>query len=242
MIRMPFLVMFIAFLVVGAKLRLTGVPTNRAADRYVGVPINPAFGQAMSGQARQQLRQKYGLPAKGLLVVATGGSLGALNLNRGVLAVIDRLRYKRAAHFVIVSGKANHLEAKELLEEVERRARVTILDFVDDMPNLLRTADLVITRAGATALAEVAAAGKPAIVIPNPLLPGAHQVHNAQTYAQTKAALIVSDSGQQVNLRPCWPAWINCWPEPNCVRNWGRPSGNWRWLMPLTEPFRPWLR
>ena len=184
-----------------AKLRLTGVPTARSTDRYVGVPINPAFGQVMSGQARQQLRQKYGLPAKGLLVVATGGSLGALNLNRGVLAVIDRLRYKRAVHFVVVSGKANHQEAQDLLKEVERRAKVTILDFVDDMPNLLRTADIVITRAGATALAEVAAAGKPAIVIPNPLLPGAHQVHNAQTYAQTKAALIVSDSGQQVNLR-----------------------------------------
>lgn len=181
-----------------AKLRLTGVPTDNG--RYVGVPINPKFSQKLSGQDDQRLRQKYGLPPKAPLVLITGGSLGALRLNQAALAVIDRLNFKGSVHFVLVSGRLGFKQAQALAQEVSD-SRLTILDFVEDMPDLLRACQIVVTRAGATALAEVSAAGKATIIVPNPLLPGSHQTHNAKAYAQKRAALLVSDSGQNVNLR-----------------------------------------
>ena len=92
-------------------------------------------------------------------------------------------------------------ETKEQASKIKSFQKVKVLEFVDDMPDLMRACLGVVTRAGATILTEISLAKKAAIIVPNPLLPRAHQVHNARIYQRADAAWLVSDSGQKVNQR-----------------------------------------
>jgi UDP-N-acetylglucosamine--N-acetylmuramyl-(pentapeptide) pyrophosphoryl-undecaprenol N-acetylglucosamine transferase len=71
--------------------------------------------------------------------------------------------------------------------------RVEILSFIDDMPARLATADLVVCRAGASTLSELAAAGRAAILVPYPHAADDHQRHNAETMSHAGAAVVMLD-------------------------------------------------
>ena len=70
----------------------------------------------------------------------------------------------------------------------------TVLPFIADMPRAFAEADLIVSRAGASALAELAAAGKASILVPYPFAANQHQLHNAQTMEATGAACVVIDT------------------------------------------------
>jgi UDP-N-acetylglucosamine--N-acetylmuramyl-(pentapeptide) pyrophosphoryl-undecaprenol N-acetylglucosamine transferase len=72
--------------------------------------------------------------------------------------------------------------------------RIEIHSFIDDMPARLAAADLVVCRAGASTLSELAAAGRTAILIPYPFAADDHQRHNAETMSEAGAAVVILDS------------------------------------------------
>ena len=76
----------------------------------------------------------------------------------------------------------------------EQIVRVKLLDFSTELYRLSAAADLVITRAGATNIAEFAVQGKPCIVIPAPHLTGGQQLHNAKLLENRKAAIILQEN------------------------------------------------
>lgn len=185
-----------------AKLRLFGVkPTSLQPNwRYVGVPISVVYQSKISAQEVEAIKQQYGITSKDFILV-TGGGGGARNLNQAILEIMPELAEK--SQIVLLTGKKYYqptlADASNL--ESKLRQRLIIVEFSHDMPNLLRGAQIIVSRAGATALAEIAAAGKPSIIVPNDLLPGGHQTQNANSFIKADATMIVKDYGRMLDAR-----------------------------------------
>jgi UDP-N-acetylglucosamine--N-acetylmuramyl-(pentapeptide) pyrophosphoryl-undecaprenol N-acetylglucosamine transferase len=130
------------------------------------------------------------IPPRRLLV--TGGSQGARHLNETVWSALDALleRFQEVIHVAGQQG-ADGLAA-------HRRERYTGLAFTDDMAGLMARADLVVSRAGVSTIAEVAAVGLPMVLVPG-TFGGGHQEENAAAMAAAGAAVTIPDvelSGQ----------------------------------------------
>jgi UDP-N-acetylglucosamine--N-acetylmuramyl-(pentapeptide) pyrophosphoryl-undecaprenol N-acetylglucosamine transferase len=151
-----------------------------AKYRVVGRPI-PTTSQPTP---RDDARRRFELPVEGSVVLVAGGSLGARTLNETALAAWAE------------SGPAIlHICGERDYEQL--RGRVTrpgyrLLPFVDDYGAALGAADLVVSRAGGSVW-EVAAAGKPAILVPYPDATADHQTKNAEYFARAGGAVIVPD-------------------------------------------------
>ena len=184
-----------------AKLLLGGFKTDEDRRRHVGIPADPAFAEELDEQTRGKLLAKYKLPESAEFILVTGGGGGARSLNRAILAVADRIKIRPDVYLIIQTGKTSYEEIQERAARMKTYRKVRVLEFADDMPDLVRASLGVVTRAGATILTEISLAKKAAIIVPNPLLPRAHQLHNARIYQRAEAAWLVSDSGQKVNRR-----------------------------------------
>jgi UDP-N-acetylglucosamine--N-acetylmuramyl-(pentapeptide) pyrophosphoryl-undecaprenol N-acetylglucosamine transferase len=151
-----------------------------AKYRVVGRPI-PTASQPTP---RDEARRRFELPLDGPVVLVAGGSLGARTLNETALAAWSD------------SGPAVlHLCGAREYEQL--RGRVTrpeyrLLPFVDDYGAALGAADVVLSRAGGSVW-EIAAAGKPAILVPYPDATADHQRKNAEYFARAGGAVIVPD-------------------------------------------------
>lgn len=163
----------------------------------VGVPISAGFAP-VSPEAMQEYRKDLGLEQAKQIVFIVGGGLGAQRVNNAFIAGSRELLERYPDLYVLhVVGRANYHEAEALytqaLDENARR-RLVIKDFVTELYRYSGAADVVVTRAGATNIAEFAAQAKACVVVPNPLLAGGHQLKNAEAYGAQGAAVIVHDA------------------------------------------------
>jgi UDP-N-acetylglucosamine--N-acetylmuramyl-(pentapeptide) pyrophosphoryl-undecaprenol N-acetylglucosamine transferase len=128
----------------------------------------------------------------GLLV--TGGSQGSRRLNEAAEGSWPLFRKANfPIEFTLQAGRARAGELAQKFESAGLNGRVTA--FIDDMPGAFAAADLVVCRSGAGAVAELAAAGKPAVLVPFPFSSDQHQLRNAEAFARGGAARLVKDSG-----------------------------------------------
>jgi UDP-N-acetylglucosamine--N-acetylmuramyl-(pentapeptide) pyrophosphoryl-undecaprenol N-acetylglucosamine transferase len=118
-------------------------------------------------------------------VLGFGGSRGASALNRAWLAAMPALA-QAPAEFVIQTGPNDY---EQLHREAPANFRVA--EFLHDMPAQLAASDLVVSRAGATTVAELAAAGRASVLIPFPFAANDHQTANARELAASGAALMI---------------------------------------------------
>lgn len=125
-------------------------------------------------------------------LLVLGGSLGARALNHAVPAALARLP---AAERPLVRHQcgADHLDAARAAYRAAG-IEAEVVPFIDDMAAAYRWADLAICRAGALTVAELAAAGLPAILVPFPHAIDDHQYHNGQWLAQAGAALLIREA------------------------------------------------
>ncbi len=129
-------------------------------------------------------------PARPVLLV-NGGSQGSRNINLAVLAVLDQMRAELADWQVLhVTGQADH---EQVAAAYADRPGCKAVAFTNQMPAALAVADLVVSRAGASTLAEITAAGKASILIPYPYDRTKHQNANAAALASAGAAVTVED-------------------------------------------------
>jgi len=119
-------------------------------------------------------------------VLVLGGSQGAESLNRTVPLSLSRLDVT----VVHQCGAGRDAAVRALYAERGFGARVRVEPFIDDMPAALARADLVIGRAGASAVAEVCAVGRPSLLVPYPFA-GDHQRHNAESLERRGAAVCI---------------------------------------------------
>ena len=171
----------------GAPLEYYSYPTQKAV--YVGIPVAKEF-RPYSHEERQALKSKLGFDMDRPLVVITGGGLGAVRINNAIMATRERL-LKEASIFLI-SGAQQYDDLKKDSEEEAEGWRLEAF-VAQGMADVLAAADVVVARAGATTLLELAALHKPTIIVPNGMLTAGHQLKNAKVYNDKLAAIVVSE-------------------------------------------------
>lgn len=158
----------------------------------VGNPLRGGFGTI----GREEARAKLGLDEQEMLVLCSAGSLGSASVNEAVLDMLRLLAPTRpSTRFVLSAGTRNIDAAMERYREygLDACPNVTVQDYIYDMPLQVAAADVIISRAGAMSLSEVARMGKACVVIPSPYVADNHQLKNAMAMADRSAALLVEE-------------------------------------------------
>lgn len=172
----------------------------RAKTVMVGVPIDSSY-QPVTPQLMRQYREQLNLTAFNKILLVTGGGLGAQRINESVLAIIGPLLEAvpdlAIVHTVGSTHEKKMRKAYDALLSPDKRGRVVVKGFVTDLYRYSGAADVVVARAGATNLAELAVQGKPSIIIPNPFLTGGHQLKNAELLARQQAIVLVHEHEMQ---------------------------------------------
>ena len=178
----------------GAPLKHYPYPAARS--RYVGIPIADEFRKITSGEQRDA-KEMLGFDPAQPLVVITGGGLGAQRINNAVALSLQDLLPMTSV--ILVSGTGQYDEMRALTPQDDERFQLHA--FVSNgMATMLGAADIVVTRAGATTLLELAALAKPTILIPNGYLTGGHQLKNAAAYAERGAVEVIDE--HQLDIDP----------------------------------------
>lgn len=154
-----------------------------------GLPIRSEF---CSPRAKAEARRALGMDEELFTIVVIGGSQGARKVNEIFAAawlIVDDGR-TQVLHQV---GPRNLEEMQALIGEAQDKSRYHVEAYVD-MPVALGSADLVISRSGASSIAEITAAGLPSILFPYPHAYADHQTGNAMYVADHEAALLCGDS------------------------------------------------
>ena len=165
---------------------------GRDGDRYLvtGRPVPRAILDADRDAARTRFGIEPGTPC--LLVF--GGSLGARSINRAALeAFAGSDPVEPQLHVLHLSGSRDYPEASERLDAAGTPARYTLIEYEPNLGDALAASDLVLARSGGSVF-ELAAAGRPAILVPYPHATADHQRENADWMADAGAAVVLDDS------------------------------------------------
>lgn len=150
-----------------------------------GNPLRPGFDMGNVDDARQH----FGLNKNKKTLFIFGGSQGAEAINRYIADNLDRLKQKADLQLLWQTGRTTFDEFRNRFEESGMPG--VAIQFIERMDLAFACADLVISRAGAMTLAELAAAGKPAILVPYPFAAENHQEYNAKSVENEGAAILV---------------------------------------------------
>ncbi|MDO4750303.1 MAG: undecaprenyldiphospho-muramoylpentapeptide beta-N-acetylglucosaminyltransferase [Eubacteriales bacterium] len=156
-----------------------------------GTPVRAGF----RNHDRAEARRKLGIPDDRPLVLSVWGSLGADHMNEIMTDFIQLVCRKPAFKLIHVSGKRGY---EKMLERLNAEGAgdfaekgVDVREYVYDMPDVMTAADLVMCRSGASTLSELAALGKPAILVPSPNVTNNHQEKNARVLERAGAAKVL---------------------------------------------------
>jgi UDP-N-acetylglucosamine--N-acetylmuramyl-(pentapeptide) pyrophosphoryl-undecaprenol N-acetylglucosamine transferase len=164
---------------------------------YTGIPVRQNF--YVGRQADQDHRHDLGVRSDGQIIAVLGGSLGSANLNEAVWQNLNKLLVQADRYLVWITGPNNYHQTSHKLQQSKLTSRVKLLDFTDDVAKIMAISTVIVSRAGATTIAEMAALGKPAILIPNPYLTGGHQLVNARVLQEHGAALVIQETELKCN-------------------------------------------
>jgi UDP-N-acetylglucosamine--N-acetylmuramyl-(pentapeptide) pyrophosphoryl-undecaprenol N-acetylglucosamine transferase len=191
-----------------AIARATGMPPEfynfqKSEVVYTGIPIDERIKPA-DKTIQEKYKKEIGVNAADQVLLIAGGSLGARDINDNVLKIAaDLMADQPKLHIVHISGAQNEDELKAqygvLLKGVDNK-KVTVIGYTNDLYKYIEAADLIVSRAGATALAEFAAAHKACILIPSPFLTGGHQVKNAEQLQKIGAVEVVANDAPAETL------------------------------------------
>ncbi len=146
--------------------------------RRLGVPLREGF-----------VRSPYAVSDAEQVVLVLGGSQGAKSLNEGVPGALAAVG--RTLRVVHQCGPTHQAATRERYEALGLGPAAQVVPFIDDMPAALAAADLVVSRAGASAVSEICAVGRPSLLIPYPFAAGDHQRRNAEALQKAGAAVCV---------------------------------------------------
>lgn len=164
-------------------------PPAAGRCRAVGCPIRPSVLGGDRGEALELWQLD---PGRRTLAVM-GGSLGAKTINEAALALAAEANWPGPDWQVLhVTGPGKSAEARRTYQQ--SGAAGTVIEYCGRMDLLYAVADILIGRAGANTVAELAATGTPSVLLPYPFHRDQHQLHNAQPLAEAGGAVIVEDT------------------------------------------------
>ena len=166
-----------------------------------GTPVRGDFFTYTRQEAKARLGMDDGRP----VVVSFWGSLGAAGMNRQMADFLALERKERPFHHVHGAGVVGCKQMTEYLAQSDIDLgdvpEIDVREYIHDMGTLMRAADLVICRAGASTISELTALGIPAIIVPSPNVANNHQEHNARVLADAGGAEMILEkdcSGQKL--------------------------------------------
>lgn len=186
----------------GAKKVAFGIPpTKEVLEKHpnyiwTGIPVGIEF-KAVSQSKQRTLKKSFSFNPDKPLVVITGGSQGSQNLNEAIRTILPELL--KFTSVGLVAGRKHYedlieLKRYESWEKASLDSNFRMWEFNTTMDELMGAADVVVSRAGATTIAELAALKKATILVPFEALPGGHQVKNAERLKLVEAAAVIYDS------------------------------------------------
>ncbi len=157
---------------------------------------NPIRSNLLQAITREDAAKYFGLDPDKKVVFVTGGSLGARTINQGMLAGYDQL-VKENVQVIWQTGKYYYREMKDAVPENDN---IKLMAFVDRMEAAFALADVVVSRAGASVISEIALLGKAALFVPSPNVSEDHQTKNAMALVKEDAAEMVEDKQVSAEL------------------------------------------
>lgn len=156
---------------------------------YTGNPCATNVLRAATGKGCASL----GLPPRSRFVLIVGGSRGAKALNEAVIEMAPLLGQTTDVHFVFVTGDSYYASTSSRIEQVSPSGvkNVKLVPYLNNMAEVLVDATLVVSRSGASSLAEMTALGLPSILIPSPNVTNNHQEANARSLVDAGAAEMI---------------------------------------------------
>lgn len=149
---------------------------------------NPVRSSVTEG-SRIQGRAMLGVPEEDLMLLVFGGSLGARSINDAIAACKAQLLARPNLSVVHIAGPKEYDRVAELLALTpEEQKRWHLMAYQDRMGDTLAAADAIVSRAGATSLAEISALAIPALLVPYPFATEDHQTKNARSYVEAGCA------------------------------------------------------
>lgn len=168
---------------------------------WTGIPVGPEY-KAVTPTKTMSLKKAFSFNDKKPLVVITGGSQGSENLNEATRQILPDLL--KIASVGLVAGRKHYedmvdLKQYENWDHASLESNFRMWEFNTAMNELMGAADVVVSRAGATTIAELAALKKAVILVPFERLPGSHQVRNAERLKAADAVEVIYDSKMMEN-------------------------------------------
>ena len=171
---------------IGTGLSLDHFNYPAAKATYVGTAIDPSY-KVVSDDERKRFKKQLGFDQDRPLTVFTGGGQGSRQINDAVMVHLQDLL--KHTNVLLLSGKAQYDELRSLTPQND--PRFILKDFVPGLVDVFSAADIVVSRAGATALLELAAMAMPTIVIPSKRL--VWQVEHVKVYEEKQAVLVLDE-------------------------------------------------
>ena len=166
-----------------------------------GTPVRGDFFACTRGEAKAKLGLDDGRP----VIVSFWGSLGAAVMNRQMAEFLaleagDGVPFHHIHGAGTVGCRQMGTYLAQAGADLEKAPGLEVREYIHDMGTLMRAADLVICRAGASTISELTALGVPAIIVPSPNVAGDHQTYNARVLADAGGAVMIPENSSSGRL------------------------------------------
>lgn len=158
---------------------------------FLGNPIRQNIITDLTDTA--SAKEKLGLDKNKLTILSVGGSLGSRTLNNGWKDNLENLK-NTDYQLIWQTGKTDWESLSQDSQILNLKSQIRLKEFISDMPLTYSAADVIVSRAGAIAISELAVAKKPVLLVPFPFAAEDHQTKNATTLVEKNAAKMVKDS------------------------------------------------
>ncbi|MDF2833204.1 undecaprenyldiphospho-muramoylpentapeptide beta-N-acetylglucosaminyltransferase [Chryseobacterium indoltheticum] len=180
--------------------KVEGFPAEKI--NFLGNPIRENIISGM--QETSSAKEKLGLDKNKLTILSVGGSLGSRTLNNAWKENLEKIKEK-GYQLIWQTGKLDYkeivdscqLSVDENSQQPTTNNQIQIKEFIKDMETAYSAADVIVSRAGAIAISELAVAQKPVLLVPFPFAAEDHQTKNAMNLVEKNAAKMVKDSEMQ---------------------------------------------
>lgn len=151
---------------------------------------------AVSAASREAGRKRLGASDTDVVVLVFGGSRGARHLNEALMRLWPKLAELPDVRVVHVAGATEVAAVRTAMAEAlgASEPRYQLFEYLDDMGGAIAAADLVVSRAGATSIAEITAIGRASVLVPYPYATDDHQTLNARAVSVAGGAVVVPDA------------------------------------------------